>query len=234
MTRSKEPIARFEGYHFLDRSTASREFPCTARSPPRYAVPIETGEIPAGTRLPSTRSAGESLAVSRNTVLTAYEELAADGIVTGRTGSGTRAPGPSGRRADSGLPDPRSILRAGHYPLEMASFVDPDGNPLTAVRTGMTPVQPPALHRRRRFWLALGAGIALLGIGRGRLAMDAAPAADSCGHRCTDHRPDRGQRPGPLLRRPHAEIVDTLARSAGLSVNDSTGANARCWTPSCK
>lgn len=97
---------------------------------------IEAGELPPGTRLPSTRRLAESLAVSRNTVLTAYDELAADGIVTGRTGSGTRVAGSIPVRVRTpAIPDPRLILQAGHYPLEMVSFPDPDGNPLTAVRT---------------------------------------------------------------------------------------------------
>jgi DNA-binding GntR family transcriptional regulator len=97
---------------------------------------IEAGEIAGGTRLPSTRALAKTLAISRNTVLTAYDELAADGIVSGRRGSGTRVSGrPPIRVRIPALPDPRTILRSGHYPLEMASFVDPDGNPLAAVRT---------------------------------------------------------------------------------------------------
>jgi GntR family transcriptional regulator / MocR family aminotransferase len=96
---------------------------------------IEAGEIPPGTRLPSTRALAKSLAVSRNTVLTAYEELAADGILTGRTGSGTRVAGSVPvRKLVPVMPNLLSVLRSGHYPLGMASFVDPDGNPLMAVR----------------------------------------------------------------------------------------------------
>jgi GntR family transcriptional regulator/MocR family aminotransferase len=97
---------------------------------------IQTGEITGGARLPSTRALAKRLAVSRNTVLTAYDELAADAVVTGRRGSGTRATGhlPAGLQVPV-VPDPRAILRAGHYPFEMASFADPEGNPLAAVRT---------------------------------------------------------------------------------------------------
>jgi len=42
-----------------------------------------------GARLPATRSLAAELGVSRNTVLAAYEQLAAEGYVAGRVGSGT-------------------------------------------------------------------------------------------------------------------------------------------------
>jgi len=46
--------------------------------------------LPQGTRLPSSRALARQLAVSRNTVLFAYEELAALDLLKGTTGSGTR------------------------------------------------------------------------------------------------------------------------------------------------
>ncbi|MBI2204926.1 MAG: PLP-dependent aminotransferase family protein [Candidatus Rokubacteria bacterium] len=50
---------------------------------------ILAGELAAGTRLPSTRTLARDLAVSRNTVLLAYDQLLAEGYVEGRPGSGT-------------------------------------------------------------------------------------------------------------------------------------------------
>jgi GntR family transcriptional regulator/MocR family aminotransferase len=50
---------------------------------------ILAGELAAGARLPSTRVLARDLAVSRNTVLLAYDQLLAEGYVHGRTGSGT-------------------------------------------------------------------------------------------------------------------------------------------------
>lgn len=44
-----------------------------------------------GIRLPATRQFARRLGVSRNVVLFAYEELAADGLVRGRTGCGTHS-----------------------------------------------------------------------------------------------------------------------------------------------
>jgi 2-aminoadipate transaminase len=50
---------------------------------------ILTGDLPLGTRLPAERKLAESLRVNRTTVSTAYQELAADGLVEGQVGRGT-------------------------------------------------------------------------------------------------------------------------------------------------
>lgn len=50
---------------------------------------ILDGTLPAHTRLPPTRDLASELGVSRNTVLYAYDQLAAEGCVASRTGSGT-------------------------------------------------------------------------------------------------------------------------------------------------
>lgn len=51
---------------------------------------IVSGRLPKGMRLPASRTLARDLHVSRNTVLSAYEDLAADGWLSGRIGSGTR------------------------------------------------------------------------------------------------------------------------------------------------
>jgi DNA-binding transcriptional MocR family regulator len=58
---------------------------------------IERGEIRAGQRLPSERALADRLAVSRTTVVSAYEELRRDRIVESRRGSGTRVRGAAAR-----------------------------------------------------------------------------------------------------------------------------------------
>jgi len=85
---------------------------------------IASGDLPAGSALPSTRSLARRWRVSRNTSLTAYEELAAEGLIAGRTGSGTRV---RGAMAIPRLPDPRQVLRQSNYPAAMP-FRDPEGN----------------------------------------------------------------------------------------------------------
>ena len=45
--------------------------------------------LPSGSRLPSTRSLGEDLNLSRNTILAAFDQLLDEGYVAAKTGSGT-------------------------------------------------------------------------------------------------------------------------------------------------
>lgn len=50
---------------------------------------ILSGELKAGSKLPSTRALAEELKISRNTVLNAYRQLMEEGYLEGRGGSGT-------------------------------------------------------------------------------------------------------------------------------------------------
>ena len=50
---------------------------------------VLAGQLPAGSRLPATRVLAADLGVSRATVLAAFEQLMAEGYLTGRHGSGT-------------------------------------------------------------------------------------------------------------------------------------------------
>lgn len=50
---------------------------------------IADGRLPAGTRLPSSRSLAADLGVARNTVVDAYDQLTAEGWLAARRGSGT-------------------------------------------------------------------------------------------------------------------------------------------------
>ncbi|MFB9907999.1 aminotransferase-like domain-containing protein [Allokutzneria oryzae] len=90
---------------------------------------IDTGELPAGTRLPAERTVAGALAVSRSTVVAAYEALRAAGWLASRRGSGTwvRRPG-----VDYPVPEPRSrgplgIGRQGSVPAPLtgADLADP-------------------------------------------------------------------------------------------------------------
>jgi len=50
---------------------------------------ILSGRLRPGAKLPSTRTLAEELAIARNTVMGAYEQLLAEGYLEGETGSGT-------------------------------------------------------------------------------------------------------------------------------------------------
>jgi len=85
---------------------------------------ILSGALPPGARLPSTRRLAADLSVSRILVENAYAELAADGVVEGRPGSGTFVAGAS---------PPRPVATA---PVDEVSFRgvgDPDLYPVKAM-----------------------------------------------------------------------------------------------------
>ncbi len=87
---------------------------------------IEEGRVAQGTRLPSTRRLAAELGVSRNTVLTAYEEPTARGFVRSRPGAGIYAVVPP---ILSGF-DLRAVLREAQYPSRTLAIQDEDGNPV--------------------------------------------------------------------------------------------------------
>lgn len=72
---------------------------------------IDRGALKIGDRLPANRELAKSLGVNRSTVTTAYDELAADGLITSRVGSGTFVSGlpvvrPSGAEVERRRPSP--------------------------------------------------------------------------------------------------------------------------------
>ena len=63
---------------------------------PKYKVIIDyikgqitNGTWPIGSRLPSQRELAKQFGVNRSTVITALDELTADGLVKGKSGIGT-------------------------------------------------------------------------------------------------------------------------------------------------
>jgi GntR family transcriptional regulator/MocR family aminotransferase len=84
-----------------------------------------------GGRLPSTRTLARILGVSRNTVLTAYGDLAADGLIQGQHGSGMAI----AATATRSLPpfELRSVLEEAQYPARAIYLADMDGNSLYLV-----------------------------------------------------------------------------------------------------
>ncbi len=72
---------------------------------------ITDGALKVGDRLPANRELAKTLGVNRNTVTTAYAELAADGLITSRVGSGTyisRVPAPATGIREHAPPSPMS------------------------------------------------------------------------------------------------------------------------------
>ncbi|HEX4865383.1 MAG TPA: PLP-dependent aminotransferase family protein [Acidimicrobiales bacterium] len=88
---------------------------------------VESGVLTAGSRLPSERAFARDLAVSRTTVVSAYESLRSMGLVASKQGSGTtvlprlRQP-PSEDRPTPGAPVFRPLLAKGQDAESLISF----------------------------------------------------------------------------------------------------------------
>jgi GntR family transcriptional regulator / MocR family aminotransferase len=106
---------------------------------------IRSGRLPAGTRLPSSRSLARDLGIARNTVADAYGQLVAEGWLTARQGSGTVVANRAGLppAAAPALPSLPSLpeTRIYRYDLtpgapDVATF--PRGEWLAAARKALT------------------------------------------------------------------------------------------------
>ena len=110
----------------LDRASAT---PLHSQIRHQIARAIRDGEVRNTPRLPSTRLLAKLLRVSRNTVFTAYEELAADDLIRGEQGAGMRVNDGSAGPEMSWVAVKRVIDAAG-YPARILALDDADGNPL--------------------------------------------------------------------------------------------------------
>lgn len=107
---------------------------------------IQTGRLPGGTALPSTRSLARDLQIARGTAVDAYEQLVAEGYLESRRGSGTRvAEGPGRNPAappGAGLrPTPRFDLTPGSP--DLTSF--PRQEWVAALRRALRAASPSVL-----------------------------------------------------------------------------------------
>src|ERR1700749_354908 len=74
---------------------------------------VLSGALRAGTRVPSSRLMAERLGVARASVVSAYEQLLAEGYVESRTGSGTFISDEVAGLAQGRRRPPRAIKRVG-------------------------------------------------------------------------------------------------------------------------
>src|SRR5687768_3036949 len=86
---------------------------------------IKGGAVSHNARVPSTRVLAKLLGVSRNTVLKAYDDLAADGFIYGVHGSGMRV------RYDAASPAPtffglRQVIKDSGFPSNVVALEDSD------------------------------------------------------------------------------------------------------------
>ena len=76
---------------------------------------ISYGELPAGTLLPSERALAKQLKVNRSTVVAAYEELRASGLVESKMGSRTKVNADIWGMTRRRIPNWRKYVEAGVY-----------------------------------------------------------------------------------------------------------------------
>ena len=103
------------------------EVPLSRQIYGQIAEAIRGGVIPSGSRLPSSRVLARMLGVSRNTVLAAFDDLAADDLLRGERGAGMRVQGGVPEVTWFGL---KQVIRASGYPAKLVALADPDGNPI--------------------------------------------------------------------------------------------------------
>jgi GntR family transcriptional regulator / MocR family aminotransferase len=127
---------------------------------------VQSGRLPAGTRLPASRTLAADLGLARNTVADAYGQLVAEGWLTARQGSGTRVaerpagPPPPSRAAAPGSARPhRSAAHrsAAHRPVAHRSAPHrPASGPAAPQRPGPNPGAAPAVTAEPRYSLRPG------------------------------------------------------------------------------
>jgi GntR family transcriptional regulator/MocR family aminotransferase len=103
---------------------------------------IEAGRLTHGTQLPSSRALARTLRLSRNTVLTAFDELKARGLLLGHRGARMRVIATSLRPRLN----VRRVMREAQYPLHVVEVRDQDGNPIL-ISYESRPVRPAARFR---------------------------------------------------------------------------------------
>lgn len=111
-----------------------------------FRAAVRSGRLTAGTRLPSSRDLARDLDVSRGVVVTAYEQLTAEGFLIARRGDGTRiAPlaRPDGDTAPPGERAPRP-----------GAPDRPDGEPAPPASYDLTPGRPDLAAFPRERWIA--------------------------------------------------------------------------------
>jgi len=117
---------------------------------------IFDGRLGSGARLPATRALAASLGVSRNVVVAAYDELFAEGYITGRHGSGTyvEAALPAAPRAIVAAPAGERRWLSGAVPTVRPSMPDDDAEGAISFRPGVPALDLLPGEVWRRIWRA--------------------------------------------------------------------------------
>ncbi len=128
---------------------------------------ILAGALPEGTRLPPERSFAERLAVNRSTVVHAYRDLAADGLIEQKVGSGSRVASlDAGGRPDraSGVPWWVTLppWRVGEFPAVLGELAASGHRDSIAFVQGVPPAEPSPLDDLTRSFARAGGDLNLV------------------------------------------------------------------------
>ena len=101
------------------------------------------GRLPAGDRLPASRILARSLGVSRNTVISAYEQLMVEGFAEARVGAGTYIARPLAATTESTSASDSSTMLSTGFGGGLYTGLPTEG----PVFSSSTPVETPAFRQ---------------------------------------------------------------------------------------
>jgi DNA-binding transcriptional MocR family regulator len=129
----------------------------------RLREQILAGALPEGTRLPPERTFAERLDVNRSTVVHAYRDLAADGLISQRVGSGSRVASLDGGRPDRSPAVPWWVTlppwRVGQFPAVLGELAASEHGDLIAFVQGVPPADPSPLADLSRSFARAGGDV---------------------------------------------------------------------------
>jgi 2-aminoadipate transaminase len=129
----------------------------------RLREQILAGALPEGTRLPPERALAERLDVNRSTVVHAYRDLAADGLIAQRVGSGSRVAALDGGRPDRSAGVPWWVTlppwRVGQFPAVLGELAASEHGDLIAFVQGVPPEEPSPLADLSRSFARAGGDV---------------------------------------------------------------------------
>jgi DNA-binding transcriptional MocR family regulator len=130
----------------------------------RLREQILAGALPEGTRLPPERALAERLDVNRSTIVHAYRDLAADGLIEQRVGSGSRV----ASTLRGGQPDRSATVpwwvtlppwRVGQFPAVLGELAAIEHGDLIAFVQGVPPADPSPLADLSRSFARVGGDV---------------------------------------------------------------------------
>jgi 2-aminoadipate transaminase len=130
----------------------------------RLREQILAGALPEETRLPPERTLAERLDVNRSTVVHAYRDLAADGLIEQRVGSGSRVastlrPGQPDRSAAVPWWVTLPPWRVGQFPAVLGELAAAEHGGLIAFVQGVPPAEPSPLADLSRSFARVGGDV---------------------------------------------------------------------------